>query len=132
VLAGVDKLIVRVLATLQLLASVMYFLFFVFALNYGGAAANPGVLPAMFVYSFYGLVSAIFLYSTANFARILALIWHAIFLGVVIVGWFFATKPVQVSSGFTLVFIFSVFSFLYLAITSFAASRKNTSHKVTD
>jgi hypothetical protein len=71
---------VRVLATFQLMVSVLGFFAFLFALNYGGAAANLGVLPLMFVYFLYGFVSALFLYSTLTFTRILALVWYAVFL----------------------------------------------------
>jgi hypothetical protein len=69
------------------------FFAFLFALNYGGAAANPGVLPLMFVYFLYGFVSTLFLYSTLTFTRILALVWYAVFLIPVGSAWVFATKP---------------------------------------
>jgi hypothetical protein len=81
-----DKFLVRVLATFQLLGSMVGFLVFLSALNYGGAAANPGLLPEILLYFFFGFVSALLLYSTLTFARILGLIWHALLLGVVIVG----------------------------------------------
>jgi hypothetical protein len=125
-----DRFMVRVLATFQLMVSVLGFFAFLFALNYGGAAANLGVLPLMFVYFLYGFVSALFLYSTLTFTRILALVWYAVFLIPVGLAWVFATKPVNMTPGFPIVFFLSALGSLYLGVTSIAQFRKN--HRFID
>jgi hypothetical protein len=110
------------------MVSVLGFFAFLFALNYGGAAANPGVLPLMFVYFLYGFVSALFLYSTLTFTRILALVWYAVFLIPVGLAWVFDTKPVNMTPGFPIVFFpLSVHCIWELQIAQF---RKN--HRFID
>jgi len=121
------KVIVRVLATLQLLASGLCFLAVLFALNYGGAAANPLALPLISVYSIFGVASALLLYSAHTYTRLLALIWHGILVGFAFVGWLFAARPVNVSDGFIPVLCVSVLSLLYLGTTLLSLFRKRPS-----
>ena len=78
VLLKLDKVIVRVLATLQLLAPGLCFLAVLFALNYWGAASKPAAPPLISVYSIFGVVSALHLYSAHTYTRLLASIWHGI------------------------------------------------------
>jgi len=113
-----DKAIIRAIATLQLLISLAGIPLFVFALNYGGASANPGLLPLIFLYLFYGVITALFLYSTFTPARMLALLWHALLVGRVLVSWVPGDKPVDASAGLSIIFSISTFAFFYLAATS--------------
>jgi hypothetical protein len=119
-----DTLIVRVIATLQLLLSLAGFPLIVIALNYGGASANPGLLPMIFLYLFYGVVTAIFLYSALTLARVFAFFWHAVLVGRVITAWALDDKPVPASAGFLLLISISTLALLYLAITSLAHSHQ--------
>jgi hypothetical protein len=125
VLLKLDKVIVRVLATLQLLASGLCFLAVLFALNYGGAAASPLALPLISVYSIFGIVSGLLLYSAQTYTRFLALTWHGILVGFAFVGWFFANGPVNVSDGFKPILCVSALSLLYLGTTLLNLFRKD-------
>jgi hypothetical protein len=114
-----DKLIIRVFASAQLLISLVGFPFVIFALNYGGAAANPGVLPLILLYLFYGVVTAVLLYSTRTFARVLAFVWHALLVARVIGSSAFANRPIVGSGRFVPVLLISIAAVLYLGATSF-------------
>lgn len=128
-LLKLDKVIVRVLATLQLLASGLCFLGVLFALNYGGAAANPLALPLISVYSVFGVASALLLYSTHTYTRLLAITWHGILVGFAFVGWLFAARSVNVSDGFIPILCVSVISLLYLGATLLNLLRKDRRYK---
>lgn len=115
-----DKFIVRLLALFQLLASVLVLLRVFSALN-DGAPFSPTVIPLLCLYALYGLVSGIFLYSTRNTARIVALGWYGGLVAVVLVQWFFAAQP-RNGNGDVLLLLSSL-SLLYLAITSLTRFR---------
>jgi hypothetical protein len=120
----IDQVIVRVIATFQLLLSLAGFPLILIALNYGGASANPGLLPMIFLYLFYGVITAIFLYSTRTLARVLAFFWHAAAVGCVIAAWALDDKPVPASAGFRLLLAIAALALFYLAVTSLAESRQ--------
>ncbi len=123
----VDKVIVRVIATAQLLMSLAGLLMIPFAFMYGGAAAWPSAFQGALSYLFCGFGSAIFLYSRHLAARALALVWHAVLVGYLFVGLFASVRTTP--GNFALLFFWSVLSLCYLAVTSipsvWAAAKEN-------
>jgi hypothetical protein len=123
-----DRFILRLLATFQLLGSLIAF-FVLLAVNYGGAVRNPALLPLICFYSLYGVVSGVLLY--LGHARIAAMVWYAVLVALVYVGWYVPPKYSDESGGFTLLLL-ALLSCLYLAITALARSGKLTSLIDTD
>lgn len=77
-----DKIIVRVIATLQGLCSLIFLLMVPFMFMYGGAATHPDAFIGVLLFSFYGVVSACLLsYSCSTVARLLAFLWHGVCVG---------------------------------------------------
>ena len=122
-----DKVIVRVIATVQLVMSLAGLLMLPFAFMYGGAAAWPSAFQGALLYLFCGFGSAIFLYSRRLAARALAVVWHAVLVGYLFVGLFASARTTP--GTFSLLFFWSVLSLCYLALTSipsaWAAAKKN-------
>jgi HEAT repeat protein len=112
-----DKIIVGILATIQLLMSLAGLLMVPFAFMYGGASAWPSLFRGILFYLFCGLGSAIFLYCRRLAARLAALLWHAVLVGYLI----WAEKRSE-SAGMILVFLFSALSLLYLGATAIPQS----------
>jgi hypothetical protein len=84
-----DKLIICLLATLQLVVCGFGGLGFLFAMNYGGAAANPTAFVLILMWFAFGAVSAVLLHTTLTFARILSFIWNSVAVAFMYFGWFF-------------------------------------------
>ena len=100
-----------------------------FLFNYGGGAAHPEVFWGILFYLFCGFVTAIYLYFRSLAARILALVWHSVFVGCVFWLW---TKPdAKPTHGLKSVLTFSALAIVYLAATSlpkiYSAVQKNPS-----
>jgi HEAT repeat protein len=109
-----DKVIVRAIATTQLLASLGGFLTVPFAFLYGGATARPTAFHFVLLYLSCALVSAIFLYSGLVAARAMALVWHVVLAGGLTFAFFAGSE-----AGWWLIWLlWSVLSLCYLAATS--------------
>lgn len=108
-----DKVIVRAIATTQLLASLGGFLTVPIAFLYGGATAWPTAFQLVRFYLFCGLVSAIFLYSGLVAARAMALVWHVVLAGGVTV-----VLLARSGTGWWSIWLWSVLSLCYLAGTA--------------
>jgi HEAT repeat protein len=109
-----DKVIVRAIATTQLLASLGGFLTVPLAFLYGGATARPTAFHLVLFYLSCGLVSAIFLYSRLVAARAMALVWHVVLAGGLTLAFFAGSL-----AGWWLIGLpWSVLSLYYLAATS--------------
>jgi HEAT repeat protein len=119
-----DKVIVRAIATTQLLASLGGFLTVPLAFLYGGATARPTAFHLAIFFLSCGLVSAIFLYSGLVAARAMALMWHVVLAGGITLAFI-----AQSQGGWWLIWLWSVLSLCYLAATSlppiWAAAKKN-------
>jgi hypothetical protein len=126
-----DKVIVRLLATLQILVSGICFLTVVVALNYGGATRNPGALPLAFLYCGYGVVSGIFLFSLHIMTRIFAAVWHAILVTLTFLAVNPANSRESVGGGFTLIFGLSLVSAFYLVLSAWVLRRNQPNPKAT-
>jgi hypothetical protein len=121
-----DKVIVRLLATLQILISGLCFLMVIFALNYGGAQKNPTALPLAFLYCGYGMISGLLLFSLHLYTRIFAVVWHAIFVIVTILAMNHANSRQSLGGLLTSIFVLSFFSLFYLALTSVNLAKKQS------
>lgn len=119
-----DKVIVRAIATTQLLASLGGFLMVPLAFLYGGATARPTAFHFVLFYLSCGLVSAIFLYSRLVAARAMALVWHVVLAGGLTLAFFAGSQ-----AGWWLIWLWSVLSLCYLTATSlppiWAAAKTN-------
>jgi hypothetical protein len=116
-----DKILIRIIASAQLMMSLAGLLLVPILFNYGGGAANPGAFFGLLFYIFCGLLFAIYLYSRSLPARVLALIWHGVFLGVVfLLSGRVSGNETERSRGFDSVVLQSGLAFIYLASTSIA------------
>src|SRR5215472_1947278 len=88
----VDKWVLRIIATVQLLASLLGIPLVIFSFNYGGASVHPNWFTGLLLYFFCGFVIAVFLYFGHVSARILALLWHATFIGYLILSYIRASQ----------------------------------------
>jgi hypothetical protein len=119
-----DRFIIRLLATLQLLASVFAFFTILFTLNYGEPYRNPAVLPLICLYSFFGVVSGVFLYLGSTKARFMALPWHLALIVVVFAHWFAgAQTPDTDHSGGSVLLSLTIIAASYLSVSALARAR---------
>jgi|HubBroStandDraft_1064217.scaffolds.fasta_scaffold43067_2 HEAT repeat protein len=108
-----DKVIVRAIATTQLLASLGGFLTVPLVFLYGGATARPTAFHFAIFHLSCGLISAIFLYSGLVAARAMALVWHVVLAGGLTYAFFAGSQ-----AGWWLIWLWSVLCLCYLAATS--------------
>jgi len=114
--ALVDKIIVRGLASIQLLFSLAGLAILPFAFMYGGAAVWPSRFQNSLFLLMFGLGTALYLFSRQAAARMLALIWHVVLMGMIV----FRVSPQQIgtSGGARFVLIWCGLCLIYLAVTS--------------
>ena len=108
-----DKVIVRAIATTQLLVSLGSFLMVPLIFLYGGATARPTAFHFAIFFLSCGLISAIFLYSGLVAARAMALVWHIVLAGGLTLAFFAGSQ-----ADWWLMWLWSVLCLCYLAATS--------------
>jgi hypothetical protein len=121
---GVDKIVLGIVALGQVLFSVVMLCLVPLMLLYGGAAGTPVVVFAFVIYPGFGLFAAYLLFSRPESGRALSLVWHLMFLGVMLLA---ATSTRHMewgnNMGALLSILASVVSALYLGISIAASSR---------
>jgi hypothetical protein len=78
-----DSVFVGIIVVGQFFFSLFFLLVTPFMFNYGGAAAHPNWFLTFILVNLYGIVSACFLSTRRLAARLVDLLWHALFIAYV-------------------------------------------------
>jgi len=125
----VDKCVLRIIATVQLIASLLGIPLVIFSFNYGGASVHPNWFTGLLLYFICGFGIAVFLYFGHLSARILALLWHATFIGYPTLSYIRASQAhlnTEISGIVFGLFISSALCVWYFGATSFSAVAKGS------
>jgi hypothetical protein len=111
--------VVGLIAIIQLLASLFWLFSLPFMFNYGGAAANPNLFPALVLFLCSGVLSAFCLAGRTITARIISLLWHSAIMGRILTSEFRWANPFEPALGYWAAFV----SFAAFYLSAYLAAR---------